>query len=139
MLLLNENEAKALTGKILSYVTADDASASVSSDKLSHLRFAGNNFLTSGQRVSRGANVTVWIDGKRGSASTNDLDDASLKAMVLQAEKLARLAPVDREYMPTLAKSNIQASNRLRRGDGQSIASEPCKQHWRYYRRMPEE
>ena len=111
MLLLNENEAKALTGKILSYVTADDASASVSSDKLSHLRFAGNNFLTSGQRVSRGANVTVWIDGKRGSASTNDLDDASLKAMVLQAEKLARLAPVDREYMPTLANQSYKPVN----------------------------
>ena len=103
-MLLNENEAKAFTDKILSYVTAADASVGVSSDKLSHLRFAGNNFLTSGQRISRGANVTVWIDGKRGSSSTNDLDDASLKAMVEQAEKLARLSPVDREYLPTLSK-----------------------------------
>ena len=101
-MLLNESDAKALTEKILSYVTATDASVNVSSDKLSHLRFAGNNFLTSGTRVSRGASVTVWIDGKRGSASTNDTDDASLKAMVAQAEKIARSAPVDREYMPTL-------------------------------------
>ncbi len=110
-MLLNETEAKALTDKILSYVKADDASASVTSDKLSHLRFAGNNFLTSGQRVSRGANVTVWIDGKRGSSSTNDLDDASLKAMVEQAEKLARLAPVDREYVPTLSKQTYKPVN----------------------------
>lgn len=110
-MLLNENEAKAFTDRILSYVTATDASVGVSSDKLSHLRFAGNNFLTSGQRINRGANVTVWIDGKRGSSSTNDLDDASLKAMVEQAEKLARLSPVDREYLPTLSKQNYKPVN----------------------------
>jgi predicted Zn-dependent protease len=74
----------------------------VSSDVLSHLRFAHNGFLTSGERISRSANATVWIDGKRGSSSTNDLDDASLKTMIEQAEKIARLAPVDREYLPTL-------------------------------------
>lgn len=101
-MLLTEKEAKAFTDKILSNVTGSDAQASVGSDKLSHLRFANNNFLTSGQRESRNATVTVWIDGKRGSASTNDLDDASLKAMVEQAEKIAKLAPVDREYVPTL-------------------------------------
>nr|MBA3352918.1 TldD/PmbA family protein [Blastocatellia bacterium] len=103
-MLLNESDAKALTEKILSYVTAGDAQVSVGSDELSHLRFAANNFLTSGTSVSRSANVTVWKDGKRGSASTNDTNDASLKAMVEQAEKIATNAPVDREYLPTLGK-----------------------------------
>lgn len=101
-MLFNEKEAKAITDKLLSLVKADDATVAVSSDKLSHLRFARNGFLTSGQRMGRGANVTVWIEGKRGSSSTNDLDDASLKTMVEQAEQLARLAPIDREYLPTL-------------------------------------
>ncbi|MDQ3710996.1 MAG: TldD/PmbA family protein, partial [Acidobacteriota bacterium] len=101
-MLLNEKEAKAITDKLLSFVKANDASVSVGSDKLSHLRFARNAFLTSGQRMGRGASITVWIEGKRGSSSTNDLDDASLKTMVEQAEQLARLAPVDREYLPTL-------------------------------------
>ena len=110
-MLLNESETKALTDKILSFVTASDATVGVSSDKLSHLRFAGNNFLTSGTRLSRGANVTVWIDGKRGASSTNDVDDASLKAMVEQAEKIARSAPVDREYMPTLGKQTYKPVN----------------------------
>jgi predicted Zn-dependent protease len=126
-MLLNEQEAKSITGKILSMVKANDASVGVSSDKLSHLRFAGNAFLTSGQRLGRGANITVWIEGKRGSSSTNDLDDASLKEMVEQAEAIARLAPVDREYLPTLgaqtykpvnayveATANISAQNRAK-------------------------
>ena len=110
-MLLSESDAKALTDKILSYVTASDASAGVGSDKLSHLRFAGNNFLTSGTRITRNANVTVWIDGKRGSASTNDIDDASLKAMVDEAEKIARNARVDPEYMPTLGKQTYKPTN----------------------------
>lgn len=110
-MLLDEKETKAITDKVLAMVKANDASVNVSSDKLSHLRFAHNNFLTSGQRVSRGANVTVWIDGKRGSSSTSDLDDASLRSMVDQAEKLARLAPVDREYVPTLGKQVYKPVN----------------------------
>ncbi len=110
-MLLTESEARALTDKILSFVTANDASVSVGSDKLSHLRFAGNNFLTSGTRMARSANITVWIDGKRGGASTNDTDDASLKAMVAEAEKIARSAPVDREYMPTLGKQTYKPTN----------------------------
>lgn len=110
-MLLTEKETQEITTKILSMVKADDATASVSSDKLSHLRFADNNILTSGSRLGRGANVTVWIAGKRGSASTNDLDDASLRAMVEQAEKIAATAPVDREYVPTLDKQRYKPSN----------------------------
>ena len=110
-MLLNEQETKALTDKILSFVTASDASVGVTSDKLSHLRFAGNDLLTSGSRFARGANVTVWIEGRRGASSTNDVDDASLKAMVEQAEKIARNAPVDREYMPTLGKQMYKPVN----------------------------
>lgn len=126
-MLLNEKEAKTYTDKILSFVKATDATVAVTSDKFSHLRFAGNAFLTSGQRLGRGANITVWIEGRRGSSSTNDLDDASLKEMVGQAEAIARTAPVDREYLPTLgaqvykpvnafveATANISAQNRAR-------------------------
>ena len=110
-MLLNEKESKSITDKILSYVKANDASVGVGSEKLSHLRFAQNTFLTSGQRESRSANITVWIDGKRGTSSTSDLDDASLQAMVEQAEKIARLAPVDREYLPTLGKQTYKPVN----------------------------
>lgn len=110
-MLLTEQEVKTLTEKILSMVNADDAAVSVGSNKQSHLRFAANNVLTSGTREGRSASVTVWIGGKRGSASTNDLDDESLKAMVEQAEKIARNAPPDREYMPTLGKQDYKPTN----------------------------
>ena len=110
-MLFTEQEVKTLTTKILSMTAADDATAGVGSNRQSHLRFAGNNVLTSGMRETRNANVVVWFGGKRGSASTNDLDDASLKAMVEQAEKIARNAPPDREYMPTLGKQTYKPVN----------------------------
>jgi len=102
-MLLTEKEAREITDRILSFVKADDASVALSSEKTSHLRFARNAFLTSGNTVGRTASVTVWIKGKRGAASTNDLGDESLKAMVEQAEQTAEISPVDREYLPTLA------------------------------------
>lgn len=110
-MLLTEREARSITQKLLSYVKADDASVGTSSEQLSHLRFADNEFLTSGRRENRGANVTVWIGGRRGAASTNDTDDASLRAAVEQAESIARIAPVDREYLPTLGAQTYKPVN----------------------------
>jgi len=101
-MLLTEKEARAITEKMLGYTKADDASASVTSETYSHLRFAANSFLTSGRRENMNANIVVWINRKRGAASTNDLDDASLRTAVEEAERLANISPVDVEYVPTL-------------------------------------
>lgn len=101
-MLLTESEARALSNKLLGYVKADDAAVNVGSENYSHLRFAANSFTTSGARENTTVNVTVWIDKKRGSSSTNEIDDQSLRAAVAEAETLARISPVDREYLPTL-------------------------------------
>lgn len=110
-MLLTEKEAREITEKILSFVKADDAQVSVNSEKTSFSRFARNAFLTSGNTVERTANITVWIKQKRGSSSTNDFSDASLKAMVEQAEQVAEISPVDREYLPTLGAQTYKPSN----------------------------
>lgn len=110
-MLLTEKEAREITEKILSFVKADDAQIGVSSEKTSFSRFARNAFLTSGNTIERGANITVWIKGKRGSSSVSDLSDESLKAMVEQAEQVAEISPVDREYLPTLEKQTYKPSN----------------------------
>lgn len=110
-MLLTEKEAREITEKILSYVKADDAQVSLSSEKTSHLRFARNAFLTSGNTVERGANITVWNKQKRGASSTSDFSDESLKTMVEQAEQIAEISPVDREYLPTLGAQTYQPSN----------------------------
>jgi predicted Zn-dependent protease len=101
-MLLTEDDARALTARILGFVKGDDAAVSVLSENYSHLRFAANNFLTSGRKENVTATVTAWIGRRRGAASTNDLSDAALAEAVTQAEALARVSPVDVEYLPTL-------------------------------------
>src|SRR5262245_26125701 len=110
-MLLTEKETKRLCQKLLGAIKADDASVNVSSEEQSHLRFAANGFTTSGTRDNVTAQVTVWIDRKRGSASTNETDDDSLKAAVAQAEQLARLSPVDIEYLPTLGPQTYKPTH----------------------------
>ncbi len=110
-MLLTEKESRAVCEKLLGYVKADDANVSVSSEVYSHLRFAANAFSSTGRRENATASVTVWIEKKRGSASTNDLDDASLKMTVGEAEQLARISPVDREYLPTLGPQTYRPAS----------------------------
>lgn len=110
-MLLTEKDARAICEKLLSYVTADDAVVGVGSENYGHLRFAANSFATSGARENVSVGVTVWIGGKRGAASTNEIDDESLKATVALAEQLARISPVDREYMPTLSRQTYKPVN----------------------------
>jgi predicted Zn-dependent protease len=110
-MLLTEKEARAICEKLLSYVKADDATVGVNSENYGHLRFASNAFTTSGARENVSVGVTVWIDKKRGAASTNEIDDDSLKATVALAEQLARISPVDREYMPTLGQQAYRPVN----------------------------
>lgn len=101
-MLLTEKECKAICDKLLSYVKADDASVGVGGEDYSHLRFAANTFTTAGRRENINVGVTVWVGKRRASASTNEIDDASLRAVVAQAEELAKISPEDREYLPTL-------------------------------------
>ena len=110
-MLLTETEARAICEKLLSYVKADDAVVGVNSENYGHLRFASNAFTTSGARENVSVGVTVWIGGRRGSANTNEIDDESLKSTVALAEQLARISPVDREYMPTLGKQTYKPVN----------------------------
>ncbi len=101
-MLLSEKETKAACARLLGFLKADDAEVSVTSDDFSHLRFAANGFTTNGRCEDVTAMVSVWIDKKGGSAATNELDDAALKRAAEQAEQLARISPVDKEYLPTL-------------------------------------
>lgn len=107
-MLLSEKQSKDICSKLLNNVKANDAAVSVSGDDYSHLRFAANSFTTSGRQEDASVEVTVWVDKKRGSASTNATDDASLRGVVQEAERLARLSPIDKEYLPTLGSQTYK-------------------------------
>lgn len=93
------------------YVRADDAVVGVYGDTYQHVRFAANNFTTNGRQDDVEASVTVWIEGRKGTAQTNEMEDAALEGTVRQAEELARLSPLDQEYLPTLGPQSYKPTN----------------------------
>jgi len=109
-MLITESEAKAICQKILGLVKADDAQVSLNSSAQTHQRFAANTFTTSGASADTSVALTVWIGKKKGQSRTNDLSESALRTLVEQAEQMARISPVDREYLPSLSAQSYRTT-----------------------------
>src|SRR5687767_1757736 len=102
MPILSRDEARALTARVLGFATAEQTRVTVGSGWSGNTRFAASEITTAGGITDTDVTVTSTIGRRRASASTNILDDASLKRTVELSERLARLAPEDPEIMPEL-------------------------------------
>ena len=100
--LLSRDDAKALADKILAMGKADETRVNISSDWSGNTRFAGGEITTSGETTDSSVTITSTIGKRRASATTNVLEEASLRRTVDLAERLAKLAPEDPETMPEL-------------------------------------
>jgi predicted Zn-dependent protease len=99
---LSRDEAKALCDRVLGFATADDVRVNVSSGTSTNTRFAVNQISTAGDNTNVSVTVRAVFGRKAGSATTNRVDDGSLRAVVERAQALARLAPDDPEMLPEL-------------------------------------
>ena len=106
--MLSEREAKKICDTLLKLTKAEDAVVRVSESHETNQRFAANAFATNGSSRERSFSVTVWIDKRQGSASGTEFDEASLRRAVERAESLAKLSPVDVEYVPTLGRQEYK-------------------------------
>ena len=110
--LLTSEQAKAIADRVLSFATAvDQTRVNISSEWGGNTRFADGSITTSGGVTDTAVTVTVTIGKRRASASTNVLDDASLKRTIDLAATLARLSPEDAELMPELGPQTYGAVN----------------------------
>lgn len=100
--ILTRDAAKALADRILAMGKGDEMRVNINSGWSGNTRFAGNEITTSGGITDTTVTVISTIGRRRASASTNVLDDASLRRTVDLAERLARLSPEDPELMPEL-------------------------------------
>lgn len=99
---LTREQARALTARVLAFSSSDEMRVSVSSGSSANTRFAVNQISTAGDNTNVSVTVRSIFGKKAGSATTNRLDDDSLRALVQRAESLARLAPEDPEMLPEL-------------------------------------
>jgi predicted Zn-dependent protease len=107
--VMSRDEAQALTRRVLSLSSADQTRVTVTSERSGNTRFADGAITTSGSSNNTSVTVTVTFGRRRASASTNVLDEASLKRTIETASQLARLAPEDPELMPELGPQTYTA------------------------------
>ena len=100
MAQLTESEAQAILQRVLSFSKADECETTLQGGRAGNLRFARNAVSTSGGADEVALSVQCSFGKKTGTATVNELDDASLERVVRRAEDLARLAPENPEYMP---------------------------------------
>ncbi len=108
-LLLSQSEARALADRVLKLSTADETRVNITSEWSGNTRFADSSITTSGGVTNVSVRVTATVGRRRASATTNVLDDQSLKRTVDLAISLARLSPEDPELMPELGPQTYPA------------------------------
>ncbi len=139
---MTREEAKTLADRVLALSkAADQTRVNITSTWGGNTRFADASITTSGGITDVVVDVTVTIGRRRASASTNVLDDASLRRTVDLAAQLARLSPDDPELMPELGPQTVCDRERVHRRHGQSDAGGSRRRgapHHRRHGRRPD-
>ncbi|WP_295123327.1 TldD/PmbA family protein [uncultured Chitinophaga sp.] len=110
MPILTKEEAQALLKKVLAYSKAEQCEANIYFSNSGNIRYARNSVSTSGGISAVTLVVSSAFGKKLGTATINELDDASLAKVVKRSEELAQLAPENPEFMPFLGPQQYQAA-----------------------------
>jgi predicted Zn-dependent protease len=100
--MLTRDEAQKLAQKVIGLSTMPECQVAVTSSEQAYTRFANNGITTAALGLRHTVSIAVTRDGRTGTMTVNDLDDASLKSAVKKAEEIAAIAPVNPERMPAL-------------------------------------
>jgi predicted Zn-dependent protease len=100
--MLSKEEGHDVIQQVIAASHADDVLVTLVASDVTHLRYARNTPSTSGQQSDCVLTVQSTFGKKSASATVNQLDAATLAAVVERSEQLARLAPDNPEQMPGL-------------------------------------
>jgi predicted Zn-dependent protease len=107
---LSREECEALAKRTLGFAaTADGARVNIGSGSRGNTRFAVNQVSTGGDNYDTAVTITAYAGRRSASSTTNQLDDAAIGQAVQTAERLARLAPEDPEFLPELDSQQYEA------------------------------
>lgn len=102
---MNESEAVGLLEKVLGFADAEAVVATLDGGTEASTRLADNAITQNSEKSSGVLTVSCAYGQSHGSASTEDLGEGSLKAVVETAQGIAKRLPADPEYMPPLDAS----------------------------------
>jgi predicted Zn-dependent protease len=119
-MFLSEAEVKTLTDRLLARSEADACVIAVEGGEERNLRFARGAATTNVANSLISLRVTSHIAGRTGSVSTTRLDDDELDRVLARSEEIARLLPVDPEYISPLGPQNYVTTRRYDEATGAS-------------------
>ncbi|SFF67466.1 Predicted Zn-dependent protease or its inactivated homolog [Duganella sp. CF458] len=111
MKILNQEETKRISDKVMSLSKADECIVTINGSRTGNIRYARNAVSTAGLVENTQLSVSVAFGKKQGTAVVNEFDDKSLAKAVQRAEELAKLAPENPEFMPTPDKQAFKVSD----------------------------
>jgi predicted Zn-dependent protease len=111
MKILNQEETKRISDKVMSLSKADECVVTINGSRTGNIRYARNAVSTAGLVENTQLSVAVAFGKKQGTAVINEFDDKSLAKAVQRAEELAKLAPENPEFMPTPDKQAFKGSD----------------------------
>jgi len=100
--MLTRDEAQKLSDKLLKLTTYPECNISINDTEQAYTRFANNGITTASFSRRRSVSISVTRDGKTGSYSVDEFDDASLSNAMKKAEELAAIAPPNPERLAPL-------------------------------------
>ena len=111
-MFLSEDDAKSLSERILSHSSADACVVKIDGGEEHSLRFARGAATTNLATSETRMRISSHIGGRVGSVTTTLLDDDALQAARLRSEEIARLLPVDPDYVAPLGPQHYDPSAR---------------------------
>jgi PmbA protein len=117
--MLNSDKAAEIFSKIKKYSSADEVEALFYGGKFALTRFANNTIHQNVAEENYGVSVRTVFGGRTARASTNKLDEGSLRRVVAASESMAKVQHPDAELLPM-----PDARETSREGDERSWSSD---------------
>ncbi len=121
-MILSRKLADELFAKVLRYSRADETEAAISGSSYALTRFANNTIHQNVAEEDLNLSVRVAHGQRTARASTNRLDDDSIRAACEAAFELASLQPSDPELLPMAGPQTYGAVSRY---DSETVALSP--------------
>lgn len=102
---MERQQAQNILEQVLSYRRSEHLELSLGGSISANTRFANNVITQNTSQKDAQLSVTAAFGQKVGSASTNRLDEESLRNVVSRAEQIAQTAEPDTEYLPPVGPS----------------------------------
>ncbi|MFC1554834.1 TldD/PmbA family protein [candidate division KSB1 bacterium] len=109
--MITKDETRSLFYRVLSLIPDGDAIISLNDTYYTMTRFGNNSITQNLEQNTANVNISIYINKKRGAASTSQFDDVSLKKAVDRAMQMLKYANEDPDFLPPLPQQQYEEVN----------------------------